>query len=639
MGCCGSDDKPEVLEFRYGSKRSCTDILIFLLFIASFVGSFLILNYSIDNGGDPMRVIYAVDYQGRVCGRASGLEDFKYGAWPVLPPASDPMLADEIFDIKICVNDCTATQTDSTNFPTQYDSWKVFRYCIPKANVENNAVTRLMGRASETAGRVFGDLLITWPVILVAAFVALIFSFIYVKCMKVECCRMLLVWGTIFLVILGGFLVGWGLLRYASYTEEGEVEIPNRARAARIVGWITVGLTALFIIVVFFLRKRIALSLHVIGAAACALDQMKTLILYPIFPFIFVCGWMVYWITTALFLFSVKTSEVRPLPSGVGYDQVAYMAGSTTYNEYSWDDTFQKLFAYHFLHLLWVFQFVIYATFLVMAGAIANWYFSRPSPTDETQREEGEGEGQLPASPVLNSFGRAIRYHVGTVAFGALIIAIIMFIRAIVTYIQKKTRNAQNPCTRCLLCCVQCCLKCCQKCIDYISRNALAWCAIKGDNFCTSAFHAFGLLMQNVGRAAAMSLVGTFVIFFGKICVALVTTGIAALVIMYVWEDRISSTVMPVVVIFILTFVVAALFMEVFETGLETMFLCFIADTERKWAPSKLASAFAAAENELKIREAKAAAKAAKMGGAAPGAPAGMAVEGQPADPYANTRQ
>jgi len=253
-----------------------------------------------------------------------------------------------------------------------------------------------------------------------------------------------------------------------------------------------------------------------------------------------------------------------------------------------------------------------------MAGAVAQWFFAKPSLVDRQERQVGSEPGLLPRTPVCNSIWRTIRYHLGTVAFAALIIAIIRFIRAIVTYIQRKTRDAQNPCTRCLLCCVQCCLRCCQKCLDYISRNALAWCAIRGDSFCTSGVKVFGLLASNIGKAAAMSLVGTFVLFFGALCVALITTGVAAIIIMYVWNDNeLSSTVMPLVVIFVLTFVVADLFMEVFESAMDTMFLCYLADPEGAFSPVKFTAAMDHAREEHEKKEARAAAKAqARNGGA-----------------------
>ena len=594
---------------------------MFLLFVAAAAASIFLFVYSDERGGNPYHTLYGVDFKGDICGRSTPVVNSKYAAWPIIPNTPQRLeVTDTIFDIKICVPSCDDTNTDTTNFPDTYLSTTLFRYCVPTGTAlaaGGEQIVELLGSGRQTAARVINDLYIAWPVLAGAALVAIIFSFLYVKCMKVECCRCTLVVTVIILVIAGGFLTGWGLIRYANRIADAEPAVPNRELAARVTGWVCVGVTALLLLIILAMRKRIALALEVVGAAACAVDQMKSLIFYPLLPFLCLVGFMIYWVWQALYLFSVKDRYNLAIPAGVGYDTVAQMSGATTYAYFSWNTDFQYLFVYHFFYLLWVLQFIVYATYFTMAGAIANWFFSKPSLADPQQRQEGSEPGQLPSTPVLNSFGRTIRYHIGTIAFGALIIAIIRFIRAIVAYIQRKTRDAQNKCTRCLLCCVQCLLRCCQKCLDYISRNALAWCAIRGENFCVSAFHSFGLLLQNVGSSAAMTLVGTFLIFFGKICVAAITTGIAAMVLMYVYSDsRLSSTVMPIVVSFIIAYVVASLFMEVFETALDTMFLCFLADPAGAFAPAKFTAAMESARAEYEAKEAKARAKAQAAGGA-----------------------
>ena len=49
-------------------------------------------------------------------------------------------------------------------------------------------------------------------------------------------------------------------------------------------------------------------------------------------------------------------------------------------------------------------------------------------------------------------------YHLGTVAFGSLIIAIIRSIRVLLEYIDRKVREyADNCCSRFMLCCCKCC--------------------------------------------------------------------------------------------------------------------------------------------------------------------------------------
>ena len=75
-----------------------------------------------------------------------------------------------------------------------------------------------------------------------------------------------------------------------------------------------------------------------------------------------------------------------------------------------------------------------------------------------------------PSPPSLPSF------HVGTVSFGALIIAIIQLIRAILTYVQKKLKDQpSNPQLKALvqglLCLCQCCLWCLEKFLKYINRQ------------------------------------------------------------------------------------------------------------------------------------------------------------------------
>ncbi len=608
--CQAEKDAP--LEFRGKDKRGCTDVLMLLLFIGSWVAALVILGEAVRFGGSPYRVIYGVDFQGNICGKTSGFGDRKYAAWPI-PPTDTTK-----FSIKICVANCNATKIDNQSFLPNYESWPFYRYCLPKSI----DVTDEFTSSAETTSRIISDLFITWPVIFGAVFVAVIFSFIYVRCMRISCCRKIIVWGVFLALVVGGFFLGWSLLKYAQEAKTSTVEVKNRVLAAQVTGWIVIALTVVFMLVVFFLRARINIALAVTGAAAAALGQMKQLILFPILPFFMLVAFAVYWIITALYLFSVKTSQVKSLPSE--YQLIPYFNNNnfTTYISYDWETRFQKLFAYHFFHFLWCLQFLIYLTFMTIAGAIANWYFSKPTPTNDEVREEGDQPGQLSTSPVCGAFYRVIRFHLGTVAFGALLIAVIQFIRAVLYYIERKTKNRENCALRCTFCVIQCCLRCFQKCIDYVSRNALAWSAIRGDNFCYSACASVGLILSNAGRAAAMNLVGNFILLFGKICISLVTTGIAGLIIMYSYHDDISSTIMPLVIIFILSFAVATLFMELFETALDTMFLCVMADKNGDFAPKALRDALDLAEGQAKKEQDA----VAKKNGADPAANKGIEV-------------
>ena len=64
------------------------------------------------------------------------------------------------------------------------------------------------------------------------------------------------------------------------------------------------------------------------------------------------------------------------------------------------------------------------------------------------------------------------RFHSGSLAFGALIIALIQLARAILAYIQKKLKGKTGRIAKAILCMMQCCLWCFEKILKYINRQA-----------------------------------------------------------------------------------------------------------------------------------------------------------------------
>lgn len=74
--------------------------------------------------------------------------------------------------------------------------------------------------------------------------------------------------------------------------------------------------------------------------------------------------------------------------------------------------------------------------------------------------------------PILRSFSNLVRYHLGTVAMGSLIIALVQLIRSILAAIQYQLKGQENAVSRCLFRTCQCCLYCFEKILKYLSRNA-----------------------------------------------------------------------------------------------------------------------------------------------------------------------
>lgn len=81
----------------------------------------------------------------------------------------------------------------------------------------------------------------------------------------------------------------------------------------------------------------------------------------------------------------------------------------------TWTDSsnshFVQMFWYYLFGLFWICEFIIACSELSLAGAVASWYFTRDKSTLH--------------APLTSSIYRLIRYHIGSAAFGSLIIAIV----------------------------------------------------------------------------------------------------------------------------------------------------------------------------------------------------------------------
>lgn len=168
------------------------------------------------------------------------------------------------------------------------------------------------------------------------------------------------------------------------------------------------------------------------------------------------------------------------------------------------------------------------------------------------------------------------RYHLGTVAFGSLVITICRVIRVILEYIDEKLKKWDNEFTQCVLCCCKCFFWCLERFLRFLSKNAYIMCAIHGKPFCSSARDAFNLLMRNFLRVVALDKVTEFLFFLTKI---LVTVGMGAVTYVYFtserYEDKLNYVQVPVVIVMFATYLIASVFFGVYSMAVDTLFLCF----------------------------------------------------------------
>ena len=596
------------------SERQCTDVLFLLLFVACWAVVGWVTSLAITRG-DPSRLSFThgTDMNGSVCGVSPTVIDRPYAAFP-FPTHPQYM---------ICVTNCSAALNDS-DMALPVPSTPLLFYCMPDPDFLLN-ITQLnltsydphnayLQSASTQALAAIGDLVTIYPVLLASAAITIGLSFAWLIVLQLAAGA--LIYTLLLLVLVGGALAGYALLQYASDESDNPTLTTQQVQLMRYTAYALLALTGVFALVVLALRRRITLAVQVVKEASRALSAMRSMLLFPLLPIalfvLFTAGWLV----VALYMYSVGSYEYVATPPQVLYDfYTEQRNGNPEWSkQFVWDVSFQRYFALHLFLFLWTSEFLIYLTFTTLAGAVSDWYFT-PKNKHQTEAIQTMEQARALATqaaqhtvthtiqvkahdaaptpvkvsshrssrfPVLAALARTLRFHVGTVLAAALIIAIVQFIRLLVSYVQAQSKGRSNRVQKAVFACVQCCLACLQSFLDKVNRNALIWSAIWGDALLPSMRGSFQLIWNNLFRVAAINLVANFLFLLGKLVIAAGTTGLCLIILCKVsaYAGKVHSLFVPCAVIFILAYLVASLFMTVFSTTVDAVFLCFLVDCQ-----------------------------------------------------------
>mmetsp|Transcript_20015 Transcript_20015/g.32454 ORF Transcript_20015/g.32454 Transcript_20015/m.32454 type:complete len:599 (-) Transcript_20015:433-2229(-) len=323
--------------------------------------------------------------------------------------------------------------------------------------------------------------------------------------------------------------------------------------------------------------RRIMIAVACLKVASQAIAAMPMVLFTPAIPLLMNVVFLGWSVMVAVFLYAsgtiVYTSTSDPDKPSVSI---------------KWDETLQYMSLYHLFGIFWTTQFIAGFGMMVTAGSIAAFYWNRD---------------KMPPAPITASLKRTCRYHLGSIALGSFIVAVVQFIRAILEYVDKKTKRLQdtNPVVKFFMCCVKYCVWYLEQVLKFINRNAYILVAVKGYSYCYSAVEAVKLIIFNAGRMLAVNTVGDFLTWLGKLVVAGICGLLAFLMCdLEQYTDPTSATyltspILPVIVVVFVAYCEADVFLSVYEMAVDTILLSFCEDCGTsggpKFAPPLLMSA------------------------------------------------
>jgi hypothetical protein len=351
---------------------------------------------------------------------------------------------------------------------------------------------------------------------------------------------------------------------------------------AAYVFWCMAGL---YLLILWCVWGRIRLAIAVNKVASQFIIDSPTVVVLPILQVMIGVMWLLIWGSAASFLLSQVPDDYIPdtpyatyieaagtdnttgactdkWPTGfVWKDELDSMCSATEAVPKCWRCGLPRYvinykFAVSFFSFLWSNAFIIAMGQLVLAYCCASWFF---------RNKVG----------IMGSLCVGFRYHVGTVAFGAFIIAVIQFVRYCLKYLEQQSKAQKNKVMVIVLKCAQCCLWCFEKSVKFLNKNAYIQTALHGTSFCTSAKNAFMLILSNAVRFAVVASVASLLQLFGWVFIAAASAGLGYLILQALHPE--APPLFPVMSYVAVGYIVGKVFMAVFAMAIDTCLQCFIA--------------------------------------------------------------
>jgi solute carrier family 44 (choline transporter-like protein), member 1 len=170
-------------------------------------------------------------------------------------------------------------------------------------------------------------------------------------------------------------------------------------------------IAVIYVVYIVCQRKRVQLVIQLFKEASCALVNVPTLLIQPIWTLITLV------MTSVLFVYFVMVIE----SSGkLGITETGTI-------KFIQDKAMMTTRWVNFVAFLWFTQFIIGCQHFVIAGAVSQWYFAKT----KTKLD----------SPVKRSVSHLMRFHLGSICLGSILITIVTIILTIFRFLAVSLLN------------------------------------------------------------------------------------------------------------------------------------------------------------------------------------------------------
>ena len=196
------------------------------------------------------------------------------------------------------------------------------------------------------------------------------------------------------------------------------------------------------------------------------MSSNNRIVLMPLMTYVVLLPVTAVWVVSTAYLMSIGTPN---------FEENSFIAKIT------YETHIDYIFWVYLFGFFWIVAFILAVEQFVIGATCCMWYYNRGG--DDT-----ESSGSVSISMAL---GWSVRYHLGSLAMGSFLIAVISMIRFVFEYLVKKYESmagGDNVLYKAATCCIRCILWCLDSYVKFLNKNAYIQIALQAKNFCPSAW-------------------------------------------------------------------------------------------------------------------------------------------------------
>lgn len=233
----------------------------------------------------------------------------------------------------------------------------------------------------------------SWKVILVSIPVAMVLGYIYLFVIRLI--GGFIVWVSFGIIIAALIAVGFYSFFKLKLAYVEDDPIRKYIEGAAYASW---GLAGLFALSIMCCCGAIKIGIAVFKTTAKYVADNMHIFGLPVIASIVACTWYVLWVASFLFIYSVGNPRPNEPP-------LSFMT------DVDWTHGTKICIAYHIFALFWINAFILGMNQFIIGASACLWYYECNTDT--------KGRGT-----VCRAYTYALRYHLGSVAFGSFLIAL-----------------------------------------------------------------------------------------------------------------------------------------------------------------------------------------------------------------------